>query len=80
MAIASTVDTTRGSSPNPACFASVAAACVTGYVIEGYYDFGLFFFRMAFFMGLVMGLTLVAHRIEAPVEKPEVETVVKKAA
>jgi O-antigen ligase/polysaccharide polymerase Wzy-like membrane protein len=47
-----------------ACFASFAAACVVGYVIEGYYDLGLVWFRMAFFMGLVIGLMQVAHRID----------------
>jgi hypothetical protein len=55
-----------------ACFASFTAACVTGYVIEGYYDLGLFWFRMAFFMGVVIGLMQVAHRLEAAVPAPMV--------
>ena len=48
-----------------ACFASFTAACVAGYVIEGFYDLGLFWFRMAFFVGLVIGLLQMAQRIEA---------------
>jgi hypothetical protein len=50
-----------------ACFASFTAACVTGYVIEGYYDLGLFWFRMAFFMGVVIGLMQMAHKLDAAV-------------
>jgi hypothetical protein len=60
-----------------ACFATFAAACVVGYAIEGYYDLGLAWFRMAFFMGLVIGLIQIAHRIDvadrAPVMAPTVE-------
>jgi O-antigen ligase len=48
-----------------ACFASFAAACVAGYVIEGYYDLGLDWFRMAFFMGVVIGIMHMAHRLDA---------------
>jgi len=47
-----------------ACFASFTAACFVGYVIEGYYDLGLFWFRMAFFIGLLIGLLQMAQRID----------------
>jgi hypothetical protein len=47
-----------------ACFATFATACVVGYAIEGYYDLGLVWFRMAFFTGLVIGLIQLAHRID----------------
>lgn len=47
-----------------ACFAAFSAACVVSYVIEGYYDLGLFWFRMAFFMGLLIGLTQMAIRLQ----------------
>lgn len=55
-----------------ACFASFTAACVAGYVIEGYYDLGLFWFRMAFFMGMVIGLMQMAHRLDGAAEAPRV--------
>jgi hypothetical protein len=47
-----------------ACLGSFAAACVAGYVIEGFYDLGLFWFRMAFFVGLVIGLLQMGRRID----------------
>jgi hypothetical protein len=62
-----------------ACFASFAAACVAGYVIEGYYDLGLFWFRMAFFMGLVIGLMQMAHRLDAVASTREAEKVEEAA-
>lgn len=54
------------------CFASFTAACVTGYVLEGYYDLGLYWFRMAFFMGVVIGLMQMARRLDAAAHAPGV--------
>lgn len=65
MVLISAVSLARARDVRLACFGAVAATAVVGYVIQGYYDFGLFFFRMAFFMGLLIGLIQVAHRIEA---------------
>jgi len=52
-----------------ACFAAFSAACVVAYAIEGYYDLGLFWFRVAFFMGLLIGLTQMATRLRESTER-----------
>ncbi|HKW73012.1 MAG TPA: O-antigen ligase family protein [Candidatus Dormibacteraeota bacterium] len=63
-----------------ACFGTLAATCVASYVIEGYYDFGLFWFRMAFFVGLMIGLTQIAHRIDQSASKTVMPSVEEAAA
>jgi hypothetical protein len=48
-----------------ACFGTVVACAVVGYTLEGYNDQGFFFYRIAFVMGILLGLCEVARRITA---------------
>jgi hypothetical protein len=48
-----------------ACFGAVVACAVVGYTLEGYNDQGFFFYRIAFVMGILLGLCEAARRITA---------------
>jgi hypothetical protein len=64
-AIVSACRLLRARDPRLALYGAVAVCALVNYLIEGYLDLGLFWFRVAMIMGCMLGVLEVARRVQA---------------